>query len=41
MPDLKSLKRRLWASWDVSGALNVAELGRGLWMFKFESQKEA
>ena len=41
MPNLKSLKRRLWASWDVSGALNVAELGRGLWMFEFESQKEA
>ena len=40
MPDLKSLKRRVWASWDVSSALNVAELGRGFWMFEFESQKE-
>ena len=40
MADLKSLKRLLWASWDVSGALNVVELRRGLWMFEFESQKE-
>ena len=41
IPDLKSLKRHVWTSWDVSGSLNVAELGRGLWMFEFESQKEA
>ena len=41
MPNLKSLKRRVWASWDVLGAQNVAELEKGLWMFEFESQKEA
>ena len=40
IPDLKSLKRHVWTSWDVSGALNVAELRRGLWMFELRAKKK-
>ena len=40
-PDLKTLKRRAWISWEVSGSFNVAKMGRGLWFFELESTKEA
>ena len=27
MPDLKTIKRRAWSSWEVIGSLNVVEMG--------------
>ena len=41
MPDLKSLKLRVWQTWKVTGSLKVVELRRGLWLFGFESPNEA
>ena len=40
IPDLNSLKHRAWSSWEVKGNLNVEEMGKGLWLFGFESPKE-
>ena len=41
MPDLKTLQRRVWISWEVHGSFNMVEMGRGLSFFEFESSKEA
>ena len=41
IPDLKSLKNRVWQTWKVKGSLKVEELRRGLWLFGFESPNEA
>ena len=41
MPDLKTIKRKAWSSWEVIGSLNVVEMGKGLWLFKFDNTKEA
>ena len=41
IPDLKSLKNRVWQTWKVNGSLKVEELRRGLWLFGFESPNEA
>ena len=41
MPDLKTIKRRAWSSWEVIGNLNVVEMRKGLWLFEFDNTKEA
>ena len=41
MPNLKTIKRRAWSSWEVTGSLNVVEMGKGLWLFEFDNTKEA
>ena len=41
LPDIKTLKRRMLSAWDLKGSLNVVEMGKGLWLFKFDSKKEA
>ena len=41
IPDLNSLKHRVWQTWKVKGSLKVEELRRGLWLFGFESPNEA
>ena len=41
MPDLKTIKRRAWSTWEVVGSLNVVEMGKGLWLFEFDKTKEA
>ena len=39
--DTKTLKRRMWFAWDLKGNLNVVDLGKGMWIFEFDSKKEA
>ena len=41
MPDLKTIKRQAWSSWEVIRNLNVVEMGKGLWLLEFDNTKEA
>ena len=41
IPDLKSLKQRIWQTRKVTGGLKVEELRRGLWLFGFVNPNEA
>ena len=31
----------MWSAWDVKGSPNVVEMGKRLWIFKFDNKKEA
>ena len=41
LQELKTIKRRVWCTWEVRGSLNVVEMGKGLWLFEIDNKKEA